>query len=203
MNIYIKLNARKFLGLSVLSTALLLSIYVYLSPYIALFYFKSAFDNQDYIEARKYINFSKLRQSVKPQISRQFNYTIQRHNNLIPYQKLGELFLVPIINRIVDSVVSPRGLNLLIRRGILSQSTDTGTSNSFNSPNLQNKNPSSDIEAAPALNLYYESPNIFVLTSHYKHLENPIKAFWIRKGLVHWELQSVHIPDQLIHQIKF
>ena len=106
-----------------------------------------------------------------------------------PFTSLGLILLNPIIDRVVDATVTPKGLNLLLNFG---QFSGTGSEPRINNEYSNRSNKKSNIT------LYYKSFNKFVLSSQVKRASSPIIALWVRHNYFHWRLSSITIPDDLI-----
>lgn len=170
---------------------------IFTSPYIAILDFKTAIETNDMNKYNSYINFPSVRNSLKPQINLAVREAISSKLNSSSFSAFGLLFIEPVVNRLVDSAVTPNGLKLLLDKGTISQSMTNEPSKktevkSEKTENKQSKNKN-------IIKLFYLNPNVFVLSSQSGDLQEPIKAIWVRSGFFNWKLNSLSIPPTLLN----
>ncbi len=182
IKIFNKLNTR----LLVISFLIFFG-YFYSTPYLSIFFFKTAIENRQSRKANKYINFSSLRSDLKSQLTNNLrNKALNKYRNrLSPFS----LTLInPVFEKMVDSIVdytvTNNGLRLLLNKGQLL--TDARI--------YQDQWEEEDIK----VNLYYQGLNIFILSTKVNNLSQPIKTYWLREGLFHWKLSRIDLPPELI-----
>ena len=186
----INLKIRNFRTL-VIGTSIILFGYLYLTPYVSIFLFKSAIDRKDSKMAEKYIDFPSVRDSLKPQVQYYVKESVRRKSEGRPIYELGRVIFDPIITYSVDSIVNSTvtlsGLKLLIEKGEFAQ--------------LQEENTTSDIpidnDGNNKINLYYKNINVFILSTHIEGRSSPVKTFWKRKTFLNWELNHIELPSDL------
>ena len=169
--------------------------YFYLTPFISILFFKSAIESQETKKAEKYINFPSVRESLKDQLKHSVKNKIIKETSGNHFAEIGVILFNPILDGVIESTVNntvtPQGLNTLLNNGLLSQSN----------PGENNKANRFEDSKEPEIKLYYESLNQFVLSSNFPEIEEPLKAFWHREGVIKWRLYSVELPLELINSI--
>ncbi len=177
---------------------LLFGFSFFISPYLALFRFKMALDNSDHVTLNSMIAFSSLRTSLKKQIKAPLARKFKQRIGSNLFSDLGILMAEPIVNSIVDSTTTPRGIKLLLNNGILSNSN---TSNNHIKPNISKLDDfDKDKEQENKISLFYTNLNRFVLSSDTNNTNQPVKAYWQRSNLFDWKLISVEIPVEILDQ---
>tara|TARA_Y100001968_G_C19362753_1_gene720720 strand:+ start:164 stop:763 length:600 start_codon:yes stop_codon:yes gene_type:complete len=188
---------KKNLLIKLIGIFFLAGFYIYTSPYLALFFLKESIENKNTKRAENYINFNSLRNSLESQIMSAYRQSTINYSSEISIPKIGLLFFDPLMKSVVNSIVSatitPDGLELLIRKGELSSKSER----------INNIGPiNNDQNANSSMSLYYESLNIFILSSSISEIYEPIKFRFSREGIAHWRLFSVEIPiNQLTDQV--
>ncbi len=164
--------------------------YLFITPYLAIFSFKQALDRLDENKISSFVIFPSIRESLKRQLNYSFQEVIESNysSTLAP---LGSIFFRPVVNRIVDATVTPKGLQYLIRTGSLTKSFNQTQGSNNNSLSLPKKNKSN-------YSLYYVNINKFILSSSKSESENPLKLVWIRFGLKSWKLSDIEIPTSIL-----
>ena len=172
--------------------------YVYLTPYLSILGFKSAIERKDYQGARKYIHFNSVRQSLKSQLLPAIQQRTEREISESSFGELKLLLVNPIlkvvVNTTVDSTVTPSGLKLLLETGQLTKKigSDENTTS-------QKKTMSSN-EAK--VRLFYESLNVFVLSTRTAGNKGTIKSYWERESFFNWRLNDIKLPTETILSIS-
>ena len=187
----------KYLRKTLYALPVLFGGLIFTSPYIAILDFKTAIETNDMNKYNSYINFPSVRNSLKPQINLAVREAISSKLNSSSFSAFGLLFIEPVVNRLVDSAVTPNGLKLLLDKGTISQSMTNEPSKktevkSAKTENKQSKNKN-------IIKLFYLNPNVFVLSSQSGDLQEPIKAIWVRNGFFNWKLNSLSIPPTLLN----
>ena len=170
-------------------------LYVYMTPYLSILAFKSALEKQDYTEANKFINDPSVRTSLKKQLKVNITNTVVKEMSGNPFAALGIMLVNPIVNGIVEATVNPRGLNLLLSTGKLSNPDNEVKDNKISSNH-------DATDKSDSTRLYYIGFNRFVLSSKIPEAKDTIKGFWRREKLVFWRLESIDIPSQLLNYKK-
>ena len=163
--------------------------YVFSTPYLSILSFKRAIDLQNSEAASKYVDFPSVRTSLKEQLRASFKY--KNLGNQIDDRLLdiGILIFDPFAERVIKSVleytVNPEGLALLLSTGKLS------TGNPKVNKQIDKYQESDD---DVTIKLHYIDINKFVLISYLPAFDEPIKAYWQRQSINHWNLYSIRLP---------
>lgn len=194
MKINIELNLQK-LAWPALAAGLAFGAYVYVSPYLAIYSFRSALESKDPSGATEYINFPSVRSSLKEQIKVGLGKKILGEYSDNPLVFLGMAIVNPLINGVVDTTVTPSGLKMLLYEGELSQTDQLPEGSGKIEPVKTNSVNSDDSDQQSSFKSRYTSYNRFV-TSHYiNDKDDKVAGIWRRKGLVNWQLISIELPD--------
>ncbi len=178
-----------------LLSSLILGIYFYITPYLSILRFKSSLENLDYIETNKFINYLSLRESIKSQIKVALTLKAEEKVSDKSILKIGILFMNPLINKIVDTTVSPSGLKALLETGRTQNLT-------FTKEYSKDKETKIATSKRQLLHTNYSGINEFVLTKELTAKNDKIKFVWKRDGLIHWRLNSIDLPRNLL-EVEF
>ena len=195
MKFKIEINFKKYFTVFIFGASTILSIYYYISPYTSILRFKSSIENNNLNLAKRFIDFTSVRTSLKSQIRESVFKAMSNQLPIKSYATFGMIFVDPVINGIVDSTVTPNGLNVLLSQGNLTQSKSDDQSLFPTNSQVMKSSPKQSTK--PNIQLYYKNINQFILTSS-KHDEEPIKALMNRRGLFHWTLYDVYIPPHVL-----
>ncbi len=195
MKIQFEISLRKNFIRLIYSSALLFTGFYFSTPYISILKFQSAIRNNESTVASRYIDFRSVRSSLKSQLRESANRAITNRIPINAYSTFGLIFIDPIINKIVDSTVTPFGLNLLLSQGTLIKSEQEIKSKRLNDKK-ENKIYSNSPDK-PLIRLFYNNLNEFVVSSKTKD-NQPIKAYLKRRGLFHWQLYKLYIPQKIL-----
>ncbi len=175
------------------------SAILYLTPYISLFSFKKAIDNNDSAEAAKYIDFISLRKSIGSQVKFVLRDRTAQMGSINSLVDISLFMINPILDNMVESIVdftvTPNGLALLVNNGELSN-------NSLDSlPKQTQGNHLNDSE--PKISLYYKSLNEFILSSQVKDINEPIIISLRRERVVFWKISQALLPIESILSVEY
>ena len=172
--------------------------YVYLTPYLSILGFKSAIERNDYQGARQYIHFNSVRQSLKSQLLPAIQQRTEREISESSFGELKLLLVNPILKVVVDttvdSTVTPYGLKLLLETGQLTQRIGSDENTTFNKKSISRK------EAK--VRLFYESLNVFVLSTRTAGNKGTVKSYWERESFFNWRLNDIKLPAETILSIS-
>ena len=172
--------------------------YVYLTPYLSILGFKSAIERKDYQGARKYIHFNSVRQSLKSQLLPAIQQRTEREISESSFGELKLLLVNPIlkavVDRTVDSTVTPYGLKLLLETGQLTQRIGSDENTTSHKKSMSSK------EAK--VRLFYESLNVFVLSTRTAGNKGTVKSYWERESFFNWRLNAIKLPTETILSVS-
>ncbi len=184
---------KKRFSLTLISSLLIASGYLYATPYLSILSFKMAIDNKNPEKAEKFIDFPSVRENMKTQISKELSTKAERQIADRPYKQFTMLIVQPVIKAVVSSTinatVTPTGLSSLITKGTLTKPQKTN-SKITEGKNKDNKN---------KISLFYKDLNIFVLKSELENSDEVVIALWKRERFSHWRLYSIELPKSLIN----
>ena len=194
MKINIELNLQK-LAWPALAAGLAFGAYVYVSPYLAIYSFRSALESKDPSGASEYIDFPAVRSSLKEQIKVGLGKKMLGEYSDNPFALLGMAIVNPLIDGVVDTTVTPSGLRMLFYEGELSQTDQLPeVSGKKESTKAESMN-SDDSAQRSSFEYHYTSYNSFVTSNYIKDTDAKVAGIWRRKGLVDWKLTSIELPD--------
>jgi hypothetical protein len=173
---------RKLLAALVVAVALFAGAYLG-SPYWAAHNFREAARNADADKLDAAVDFPAVRESLKAQLSaammKKMGSDPAMKDN--PFAGLGALMMPAIIDKMVDSFVTPDGI-AAIARGQKPRRSEQ--------PKVQNP----DIEFAGA---YVGMDRFRVKTSNRKMREEGPALLFERRGLFGWKLIRLELPDSV------
>ncbi|MGP9493581.1 DUF2939 domain-containing protein [Psychrobacter sp. AOP7-B1-24] len=91
------------------------AIYLYASPYIALYNIKNAAEQKDADKLSGYIDFPSVKQSIKNQVKAAMVEDIAASDEQDGFEALGTMLAAAMIDPIVDGVVTPDGVALMLQ----------------------------------------------------------------------------------------
>ena len=151
------------------------------SPYVAVRGFVAAAKQGDAEKLRGSVDFPAVRADLKPQLTAAVTTRMERdpamRNN--PLAGLGAMLMPSILDRMIDSVVTPEGIAALVRAGKVG-SGDTAS-------------------AAPRrvdYDLHYAALDRFDVTVRRKDAAgDPVRLVFQRRGLFSWKLIRIALPQ--------
>ena len=177
---------------------LMISGYIYLSPYLSILAFRSAIEQKNAAKISGFIDFPSVRLSLKRQIKIVLNEKLFKEVSRDFFTEIKVIMLTPVVEKLTDSIVdatiTPGGLKLLLSRGELSN-------NIINKNNSFNKTDNTYVK--PKFKLYYVGFNKFVLSSEVDGVQQPIVTNWKRIRFSHWNFESIELPLDLLNQLHF
>ncbi|WP_206537923.1 DUF2939 domain-containing protein [Prochlorococcus sp. MIT 0703] len=169
--------------------------YVYASPYLAIYSFKSALESKDPSGASEYIDFPSVRSSLKEQIKLELGKKILGEYSDNPLAFLGMAIVNPLIDGVVNTTVTPSGLRMLFYEGELSQTDDLPEVSGKIEPTTTNSVNSDNSDQRSSFKYHYTSYNRFVTSNYFNDTDDKVAGIWRRKGLVNWQLIAIELPD--------
>lgn len=154
------------------------------SPYLAVRQFVLAARSGDADRLAASVDFSAVRTGLKPQLSAAVTARVERDPGMRgnPLAGLGLMLVPTILDRMVDSVVTPNGIATLVRLGRTGPSDGAGG-------------------ASPRMDYDYGYAGIdhFRLTVRRKESrEQPIALTFERRRWLAWKLVRIDIPQTML-----
>ena len=166
-------------GIAVLAGAL------YASPHWQLYRMRAAVEARDAQALAHYVDFPRLRESVKVQIMRRLGAQgVLGESRSNPFAAFGQAMALAVIKPVVDAAVSPGGVAAMLESGDIRVQ-----------PRQDNPPPASGEPAREKLNydLSYRSWSQAVV----QRADGGGVAFILdRHGLWSWKLAAVELPEQ-------
>ncbi|RZA34920.1 MAG: DUF2939 domain-containing protein [Lysobacteraceae bacterium] len=109
-------NKPAVIGLA--TAAAILAAAVYASPHLALYQMRAAVEARDAQALARYVDFPRLRESVKVQVMRRLGAgsgAAESRSN--PFAALGQRMVLAVIDPVVDAAVSPAGVAAMLEAG--------------------------------------------------------------------------------------
>lgn len=119
------------------------AIYLYASPYIALYNIKNAAEQKDVDKLSGYIDFPSVKQSIKDQVKAAMVEDIAASEKQDGFEALGTMLAAAMIDPIIDGVVTPDGVALMLQ----GQKLDFDLSNDTSEDKTKTKNEDIDYKA--------------------------------------------------------
>lgn len=91
------------------------AVYLYASPYIALYNIKNAAEQKDADKLSGYIDFPSVKQSIKDQVKAAMVEELAASDEQDGFETLGTMLAAAMIDPIVDGVVTPDGVALMLQ----------------------------------------------------------------------------------------
>jgi hypothetical protein len=159
----------------------------YYTPYLAVQGMKQAAQQADSVALSSYIDYPALKSSLKAELKGRM---LPQTGKDKPFAALGIALADPLINSMVDGIVSPQGLSLLLQGK--RQLKQLGDSERAPDSEETAKQPP-DTGKPPAASMGYEGFNQFVIQSG----EPGATTDFIlqRKGLVSWQLIEIRLAQ--------
>lgn len=151
------------------------------SPYVAVRGFVAAAKQGDAAKLGASVDFPAVRADLKPQLTAAVTTRMERdpHMRGNPLAGLGVMLMPTILDRMIDSVVTPDGIAALVRAGKVGRAATS--------------------EAAPQRVDYdygYVALDRFAVTLRRKDtLGDPVRLVFERRGLFSWKLVRITLPQ--------
>lgn len=91
------------------------AIYLYASPYIALYNIKNAVEQKDADKLSGYIDFPSVKQSIKDQVKAAMVEELTVNDEQDGFEALGTMLAAAMIDPLVDGLVTPDGVALMFQ----------------------------------------------------------------------------------------
>lgn len=151
------------------------------SPYVAVRGFVAAAKQGDAEKLRGSVDFPAVRADLKPQLAAAVTTRMERDPEMRgnPFAGLGAMLMPSILDRIIDSVVTPEGIAALVRAGKVGHAETTS--------------------AAPRrvdYVLHYITRDRFGVTVRRQGaVGDPVNLVFERRGLFTWKLVRIALPQ--------
>jgi hypothetical protein len=151
------------------------------SPYVAVRGFVAAAEKGDAEKLGAAVDFPAVRADLKPQLTAAVSARMERDPEMRgnPLAGLGVMLMPTILDRMIDSVVTPDGIAALVRAGKVGRAETSGTAP-----------PRVDYDYG------YVALDRFGVTLRRKDATgDPVRLVFQRRGLFSWKLIRVALPQ--------
>ena len=191
---------KQLLGLAAAGTGVLLGAYYAASPWLTINKLKQAFEKKDTRQIEKIVDFPELREDFKEIAKATVMKNAAKELEGNPFAALGMMMANALIDPLIDSVISPAGLQALLSTGEMSvQPSDVlNENNSWSSKESTTEEfkPSPDL----SVKMNYTDLNEFKIElSNKKVIAEPISLFMERKGFADWKVTGIDIPQSIFN----
>tara|TARA_B100001142_G_scaffold67712_1_gene67536 strand:- start:2082 stop:2606 length:525 start_codon:yes stop_codon:yes gene_type:complete len=169
--------------ISLLLFLVLVSTYLGLGPFLALYSIKESIEAKDSNQLSKNIYFPELRANLKDQINLSFSDSINKRLNDNPLRFLAEGLADIVVDETLDVFLTPDGLGRLM---------DGEDPSSIIRNNKKSEKKDSGVEVLESIEFKYQSMNrfiVFINTVNKKQIRLHLDRFGIR-----WKLVNVILP---------
>ena len=169
--------------ISLLLFLVLVSTYLGLGPFLALYSIKESIEAKDSNQLSKNIYFPELRANLKDQINLSFSDSINKRLNDNPLRFLAEGLADIVVDETLDVFLTPDGLGRLM---------DGEDPSSIIRNNKKSEKKDSVVEVLESIEFKYQSINrfiVFINTVNKKQIRLHLDRFGIR-----WKLVNVILP---------
>ena len=191
---------KQLLGLAAAGTGVLLGAYYAASPWLTVNKLKQAFEKKDTRQIENIVDFPELREDLKEVAKATVMKNAAKELEGNPFAALGMMMANALIDPLIDSVISPAGLQALLSTGEMSvQPSDVlNENNSWSSKESTTEEfkPSPDL----SVKMNYTDLNEFKIElSNKKVIAEPISLFMEREGFADWKVTGIDIPQSIFN----
>ena len=191
---------KQLLVLAAAGTGVLLGAYYAASPWLTVNKLRQAFEKKDTRQIEKIIDFPELREDFKEVAKATVMKNAAKELEGNPFAALGMMMANALIDPLIDSVISPAGLQALLSTGAMSvQPSDVlNENNSWSSKESTTEEfkPSPDL----SVKMNYTDLNEFKIElSNKKVIAEPISLFMEREGFADWKVTGIDIPQSIFN----
>ena len=191
---------KQLLALAAAGTGVLLGAYYAASPWLTVNKLKQAFEKKDTRQIGKIIDFPELREDFKEVAKATVMKNAAKELEGNPFAALGMMMANALIDPLIDSVISPAGLQALLSTGEMSvQPSDVlNENNSWSSKESTTEEfkPSPDL----SVKMNYTDLNEFKIElNNKKVIAEPISLFMEREGFADWKVTGIDIPQSIFN----
>ena len=189
---------KQLVGLAAAGTGVLVGAYYAASPWLTVNKLKEAFEKKDTRQIEKIVDFPELREDFKEVAKATIVKNAAKELEGNPFAALGMMMANALIDPLIDSVISPAGLQALLSTGEISVDPSDAL-NEKNSWSSKSSN-SEEFELSDDLKVQmnYTNLNEFKIKLSNKSVTNePISLFMEREGFADWKVTGIEIPQSL------
>ena len=191
-------RTKQILGLAAAGAGVLLGAYYAASPWLTVNKLKEAFEKKDTRQIEKIVDFPELREDFKEVAKAAIIKNAAKELEGNPFAALGMMMANALIDPLIDSVISPAGLQALLSTGEISAepSDVLNENNSWSSreSTTEESKPSDDLK----VEMNYTNLNEFEIKLSNKGVtDEPIYLFMEREGFASWKVNGIEIPKSL------
>jgi len=180
--------SRSTLRVVIIAIAIVAIGYIAVSPYVTLYEFGQALRHSDANRVASMVDFPAVRESMKASIGammiRQMKESRDSNN---PFAAAGLAIMTPIVNGMIDTMVTPAGLVAMMKSGKMPRSGESYTETAETSP-------TSSSGELPKFDVHYASWARFAVDLRYEN-RAVMKAQFCRSNLFWWKLCDIEMPD--------
>lgn len=173
---------KKIVG-AIIALVVVICGYFYASPYLVLNSIKKAAQEGDSEKVSAYIDYPSVRQSFKDQMNAYVMKDVVSEKT-DGWEALGAMVATTMVDKVVDSLVSPQGLTLMMQgkdfKDAVQNHNHSGAEQSENKPKLE-------------YSTRYLSMNMFEATIKNPNNEKTLKVIMERDGLS-WKVKKFVLP---------
>ena len=164
------------------------------SPYLAIHEISSGAQERDADKVIKHVDFPAVRDDIKGQLIAIMTNKMQSDPEMAnnPFAGLAAAFVVPMVNSIIDTYVTPSGIKGLMSAAPQEQGS-SATGNPIESTMKQQSAGLKDTLSSASFN--YDGFNKFVVTSKTPEGKS-VGLKFTRFGFADWKLVSIALPPQ-------
>ena len=184
------MKARVWIAVAVIAL-LLLAGYYFASPFLAMRSFSAAIKAQDQKRLERLVDFPAVREGLKTDLDGQVSARLQTDRKLRDSSlgALGALFAPMLVDKAIDSVVTPKGIVKLAGKDLM------GAGDQGDEGDGSGAKPRSE-----KVTYRYASLNRFEIIQ--PRPQGVITWVLARQNVFGWKLVKIDLPDDLIKQIK-
>ena len=191
---------KQLLALAAAGTGVLLGAYYAASPWLTVNKLKQAFEKKDTRQIEKIVDFPELREDFKEVAKATVMKNAAKELEGNPFAALGMMMANALIDPLIDSVISPAGLQALLSTGEMSvQPSDVlNENNSW----LSKESTTEEFKPSPDLSVkmnYTDLNGFKIELSNKKVIAEPISLFMEREGFADWKVTGIDIPQSIFN----
>lgn len=182
--------SKKSIFISIGLIIILILGYLAASPYIVLNNIKKSIDANDSKAVASYIDFPSVRQSLKVQLNQQLQdqqKSLENQDN-DPFAELSNLFAATMVDKIIDTALTPENLTVLLQGKTLEKSLDLEESSKNENEVDNSKNDVSYITS-------YKSFNRFQVDIKKDSSANPDVSLVMNRDGLTWKITELVLHD--------